>query len=53
VPFGCGPIVPGRTTPIEVAIGAARLEKGNTTMATIGTFTKTENGLGYAREGVL
>jgi len=28
VPFGCGPIVPGRTTTIEVAIGAARLEKG-------------------------
>jgi len=44
VPFGCGPIVPGRTTTIEVAIGAARLEKRNTTMATIGTFTKTENG---------
>src|SRR6266849_3811038 len=43
VPFGCGPIVPGRTTTIEVAIGAARLEKRNTTMATIGTFTKTEN----------
>jgi len=41
VPFGCGPIVPGRTTTIEVAIGAARLEKRNTTMATIGTFTKT------------
>jgi uncharacterized protein (DUF736 family) len=41
---GAGPIVPGRTTPIEVAMGAARLEKRNTTMATIGTFTKTENG---------
>jgi hypothetical protein len=32
------------STAIEVAMGAARTQKRNTTMATIGTFTSTENG---------
>ena len=43
-PSGAGRSLPGPRTTIEAAIGAARLEKGDTTMATIGTFTKTENG---------
>jgi uncharacterized protein (DUF736 family) len=43
-PFGCGPIVPGPTTIIEIAIGAIRSAKGNHVMATIGTFSRTDNG---------
>jgi uncharacterized protein (DUF736 family) len=43
-PNGCGPIVPGQSTTIEAAMGAARSAEGNHDMATIGTFTRTENG---------
>jgi uncharacterized protein (DUF736 family) len=45
-PYGCGPIVPGLTTPIEVAMVRPD-RKRNTTMATIGTFTKNEDGAGF------
>ena len=37
---GAGRSLPGRTTAIEVAMGAARRKDGDTTMATIGTFTE-------------
>jgi uncharacterized protein (DUF736 family) len=43
-PFGCGPIVPGLCDSHRGRNGAARNTKRNTTMATIGTFTSTENG---------
>jgi uncharacterized protein (DUF736 family) len=44
---GAGPIAPGLTTRIEVAMVRPD-RKRNTTMATIGTFTKNENGNGFA-----
>jgi hypothetical protein len=37
-------IASGLSTAIEVAVGAARENQGNETMATIGTFTSTGNG---------
>lgn len=40
-PFRCGLIASGLTTAVEVAIGPGN---GDTTMATIGTFTKTASG---------
>jgi uncharacterized protein (DUF736 family) len=43
-PFGCGSIASGLSTAIEVAMGAARQNKGMRQMATIGTFTSTANG---------
>ena len=45
-PRGAGPIVPGLTTAIEVAMVRPD-RKRNTTMATIGTFTQNENGAGF------
>jgi uncharacterized protein (DUF736 family) len=45
-PSGAGPIVPGLTTLIEVAMVRPD-RKRNTAMATIGTFTKNENGAGF------
>jgi uncharacterized protein (DUF736 family) len=45
-PRGAGPIVPGLTTTIEVAMVRPD-RKRNTTMATIGTFTQNENGAGF------
>jgi uncharacterized protein (DUF736 family) len=47
-PCGCGSIASGLTTAIEVAMGAARENQGNETMATIGTFTSTGNGFSGA-----
>jgi len=52
-PFGCGSIASGLSTAIEVAVGAARENQGNETMATIGTFTTTTNGLGCVHGSVL
>src|SRR5690606_27634829 len=43
-PKGCGPSVPGLSTPIEAAMGAARSAEGLHDMATIGTFSRTETG---------
>ncbi len=40
----CGQIVPGPQPPIEAAMGAARSAEGNRIMATIGTFSRTDNG---------
>jgi hypothetical protein len=53
-PSGAGPIVPGLTTLIEVAMVRPD-RKRNTAMATIGTFTKNENGagLGHVLRSVL
>ncbi|MFK4532029.1 uncharacterized protein (DUF736 family) [Bradyrhizobium ottawaense] len=47
-PCGCRSIASGLTTAIEVAIGAARENQGNETIATIGTFTSTGNGFSGA-----
>jgi uncharacterized protein (DUF736 family) len=41
---GCGSIASGLSTAIETAIGAARRNHGDDIMATIGTFTRDENG---------
>jgi uncharacterized protein (DUF736 family) len=43
-PEGCGPIVPGLSTIIEIAMGAVRSAEGTHIMATIGTFTRTDDG---------
>jgi uncharacterized protein (DUF736 family) len=43
-PKGCVPIVPCRTTAIEIAMGAIRSAKGHFIMATIGTFHRSETG---------
>ncbi len=43
-PKGCGPIVPGLSTIIEIAMGAIRSAEGNHVMATIGTFSRTDIG---------
>jgi uncharacterized protein (DUF736 family) len=40
----CTPIVPGPSTTVEAAMGAARSAEGNHMMITIGTFTRTANG---------
>ncbi len=51
-PSGCGSIASGLSPAIEAAMGGPGNGK-DTTMATIGTFTSTGNGLGHALRSVL
>jgi hypothetical protein len=46
-PKRCGAIAPRLVIAIEAAMGAARAIDKETTMATIGTFTKSSDGSGF------
>jgi len=56
-PHACGTLAAGFPTPqgqqVRVAVSTRHSWRTNTTMATIGTFTTTENGLGCVHGSVL